>query len=135
MVRRMVLNSEPVSAEHAVHFAERVGLEAGLPKGTIDRLVLAMGEAITNAIHHGNESDPDRLIVVSWTSDESGGWLEVEDEGPGLDAEVVWHASLPEDPTQTNGRGLFLIRTLSDDIETEGGRLRLQFKTRPEEET
>lgn len=130
----MLLNSEPTAAERAVHFAESVGREADLPSATVDRLVLAMGEAITNAIHHGNGSEPQRYIEVSWTGDGAGGWLEVADEGPGLDVNVILAATLPQDPTQTNGRGLYLIRTLADAVETEDGKLRLWFVPRPEEQ-
>lgn len=133
MVRRLQLPSEPASAAHAVHFAEEVGRAAGLPEATVDRLVLAMGEAITNAIRHGNDLDPERGVEVTWEGDSSGGWLHVEDEGPGLDPDRLRDATLPDDPTQTNGRGLYLMRTLADGIEVEGARLGLWFAPRPEE--
>ncbi|HLT48164.1 MAG TPA: ATP-binding protein, partial [Rubricoccaceae bacterium] len=61
------------------------------------------------------------------------GWLHVEDEGPGLDPDRLRDATLPDDPTQTNGRGLYLMRTLADGIEVEGARLGLWFAPRPEE--
>ena len=133
MTRRLQLSSEPAAAAHAVHFAEAVGREAGLPEATVDRLVLAMGEAITNAVRHGNDLDPSRRVEVGWDGDGTGGWLLVADEGPGLDPARFHNATLPDDPTQTSGRGLYLMRILSDAIAVEGACLRLWFAPRPEE--
>jgi serine/threonine-protein kinase RsbW len=133
MVRRLQLPSEPASAAHAVRFAEAIAREVAFPSETEDRLVLAMGEAITNAIRHGNALDPRRLVRVEWSGDGEGGWLDVEDEGPGLDPGRLQDALLPANPTQTNGRGLFLIRMLADRVEVEGARLRMWFAPRPGE--
>jgi serine/threonine-protein kinase RsbW len=133
MVRQLKLPSEPVSAALAVRFAEALVREAALPPPTGDRLVLAMGEAITNAIRHGNALDPSRHVELVWSGDGSGVWVHVEDEGEGVDPVRLARAALPADPTQTNGRGLFLIRTLADRVEVEGACLRMWFTPRPEE--
>jgi serine/threonine-protein kinase RsbW len=133
MVRRLQLPSEPASAARAVHFAEAAARESGLPGPTVDRVVLAMGEAITNAIRHGNALDPNRRVAVSWRGGGAGGWLHVEDEGTGLDEARLRNATLPTDPMQPNGRGLFLMRTLADEVAVEGSCLKLRFVPRPEE--
>lgn len=133
MDRSLRLSSKPASAARAVHFAEAVAREVGLPEEAADRLVLAMGEAITNAIQHGNRRDPRRTVEVRWAGDDGGVWLYVEDEGEGLDPSRLRHAALPTDPLQTSGRGLFLIRMLADRVEVEGACLRLWFTPRPDE--
>jgi len=132
MVRRLQLPSQPLSAAHAVRFAEEVGREAGLPTEAVDRLVLAAGEAVTNAIRHGNRLDPVRQVELVWRSDENGDWLEVSDEGPGIALDRILRAELPADASETSGRGLFLIRVLSDAVDVEGARLRMRFEPRPD---
>jgi anti-sigma regulatory factor (Ser/Thr protein kinase) len=133
MMQRLVLPSVPGSVATAARFVEAAAAEAALPPALAERLLLAAGEAVSNAIEHGNGEDPARLVRLEWAALPDGGVLSVQDEGPGLTREQVLTAELPADPYQTGGRGLFLIRTLSDDVEVEGARLRLVFRLRPGE--
>ena len=51
--------------------------------------------------------------------------ISVEDAGEGISAEQLERAALPEDNMQTNGRGLYIMKSLADRIwlEAEGRRL------------
>ena len=77
---------------------------------------LALDEAITNAIEHGNKFDPTKSVRVVADIDDSRALFSVQDEGPGF---PFW--DLP-DPTQEEnldkpcGRGVFLIRNLMTNI-------------------
>jgi serine/threonine-protein kinase RsbW len=105
--------------------------EAGLSEDMIDRVTLATGEAVGNAVEHGCESDPERFFDVSWLRSHDGYWLRVEDDGVGLDESLLDRAALPEDPLSTSGRGLYLMRALADDVRLEAGgrRIALRFAT------
>jgi len=98
-------------------------------------MLLAVGEAVANAVEHGNDAEATREVTLEWRKEESGGWLSVEDEGPGLTPDRLQNAALPQDAFQTGGRGLFIIKDLTDDVrlEAEGRRLMLWFAPRPEE--
>jgi len=83
---------------------------------------LALREALLNAIVHGNQNDPRKRVYVNCRCmsgrDVS---ITVEDEGDGFD-----HGAVP-DPTsashrlRTNGRGIYLIRTLMDEVDFKQG--------------
>lgn len=133
MTRQLLLPSVPESVADAFHFLEGVVHDTALPPALGDRLLLAASEAVANAIEHGNGTEPARRVRLAWTPLADGGTLEVEDEGPGLARERILGAELPEDPYRTGGRGLFLIRELTDAFEVEGPCLRLQFRLRPGE--
>lgn len=135
LTRQLTLPSVPSSTAEAVHFVEAIAEALHFPEATIDRLLLVTGEAVANAIEHGNSDDPERLVQLEWTSEGAGGWLAVEDEGSGYDAERFEHARLPDNPMQSGGRGLYIIRLLTDGIAVEEGRLRLRFIPRPDEQT
>lgn len=135
MERRLLLDSEPEAAPRAARFAEAAAVEVGLPTATADRLVLALAEAVANAVEHGNAFVPERKVRVEWEKAEGALWFFVEDEGEGLSAEQLNQAKLPDDAMEMGGRGLFIIRTLADDVRLEHGgrRLGLRFAPRANE--
>ena len=78
---------------------------------------VALTEALSNAILRGNLEDATRHVRVRADVDASRLVLEVCDEGPGFDLERC-----TEDPTtpvnllREDGRGLFLMRRLMDEV-------------------
>jgi len=93
-------------------------------------ILIALTEAVNNAIHHGNKADPKKTVVVSFESSSEEICFVVKDQGEGFD-----HKNLP-DPTSAenienpNGRGIFLMKHLTDNLEfTDNGReVSLKFK-------
>jgi anti-sigma regulatory factor (Ser/Thr protein kinase) len=75
---------------------------------------LLMRESLNNAILHGNESDPAKLVTLRlWVGRE---WirLQVCDQGTGFN----WHKARPRglDLTSTSGRGLHLYTLYADRV-------------------
>lgn len=132
---RLVLPSTPKAVPEAVRFAEAAASEAAFADEVTDRMSLAVGEAVANAVEHGNGGDVNRIVKLEWLTEGRGGWLSVEDEGPGLTLDHLQNATLPENALQAGGRGLFIIKELTDGVrlEAEGRRLMLWFAPRPSE--
>lgn len=94
-------------------------------------LMIAITEAVTNAIIHGNASDSDKKVKVEFTSDKQGLAFKVIDEGNGFDFK-----NLPNPLNGLNGdadnigRGIFLINTLADEVSfnESGNEIKLTFK-------
>ena len=124
------LPSQPESVVEAVAFAERVARSSMLAEETSERLVLAIAEAVANAIEHGNQSVPERQVRIRWEGGEGEGWLLVEDEGKGIAAARLTDATLPDDLYQTGGRGLYIMNKLCDDARIEGAQIWLRFEPR-----
>jgi len=87
------------------------------------RLKVAVHEALSNAVEHGNRGDPTKRVTVTCHLGPTELTIAIEDEGNGFDP-----ASLP-DPTQRenlmreSGRGIFLIKRYCDECRfEEGGR-------------
>lgn len=95
---------------------------------------LALVEALTNAMEHGNRWDESKLVRVKARVDRDLLVVEVEDEGHGFD-----HRALP-DPTKTEnllcerGRGIFLMRSIMDEISfnPQGNKVVLRKRRQPE---
>ena len=91
---------------------------AGWPEGDVTRVALAVGEAVANAVEHGDGDGRDALCVrVDLDGDVLS--VRVSDEGPGLDAARLDGAALPDDPLATGGRGLFILRHVTDAVDVE----------------
>jgi len=113
------LPGTPAAASKArVAFAKFV---EPLPLGAdaADGILLAVGEALANAVEHGSpRGQADRVtLLAQWRR----GRLEVavQDEGPGFDP-----AAVPEPPTvptahSQRGRGLFLMRQFAAAVDFE----------------
>ncbi|MFM7023024.1 MAG: ATP-binding protein [Flavobacteriales bacterium] len=84
-------------------------------------ILIAITEAVNNAIHHGNKSNPDKKVNVSYTSTPEKLLFTIQDEGPGFDFENLPDPTDPQNIEKPHGRGVFLMRNLSDEIEFSDG--------------
>jgi serine/threonine-protein kinase RsbW len=86
-----------------------------LPNGSCTDLSIALSEAIINAIKHGNESDPAKLVRISADVSDDEARFTVEDEGAGFDVRKVPHPRDPDNLLKTSGRGVLLIQSIMDE--------------------
>ena len=83
---------------------------------------IALREALVNAIVHGNHSDPRKRVYVNCRCTTDGQVsITVEDEGNGFGHEIVPDPTSPDNRQRTHGRGIYLIRTLMDEVDFEQG--------------
>ncbi|HEX8798243.1 MAG TPA: ATP-binding protein [Terriglobales bacterium] len=83
---------------------------------------LAVREALVNAIVHGNQQDPHKYVYVRSRCTTNGELsLTIEDEGQGFESEAVPDPTSPENLLRTHGRGIYLMKTLMDEIDFEQG--------------
>lgn len=79
-------------------------------------LRVAVAEALANAIIAGNGEDRTKSVLVRAEVFPDAIRVHVTDEGPGFDPTTLNDAVAPEDLERHNGRGLFLIKKLTDDV-------------------
>jgi anti-sigma regulatory factor (Ser/Thr protein kinase) len=93
---------------------------------------LVVGEALANAIIHGNHCDPEKTVQVFVTVNEHGDLLvSVKDTGSGFNPGRLPDPTAPENLLASHGRGIFLIRQLMDEVDFKfdhGTELRMQRK-------
>ena len=92
-------------------------------------IMVAVTEAVNNAIRHGNKLDKDKNVYLSLYVDSDRVKFEVEDEGQGFDYNNLIDPTAPENLENPGGRGIFLIRHLADEVEftKEGRNVQLTF--------
>ena len=79
-------------------------------------LRVAVGEALSNAILYGNREDPEKVVRVAAALRPGSAEVTVTDEGPGFDPQAILDPTRPENRERSHGRGLFLLRSLTDDV-------------------
>lgn len=80
-------------------------------------LVTALREAVANAVRHGNRQDPDRIVRVAYTIDNSTVTIRVEDEGSGFDPADIPDPTAPENLLSPSGRGIFYMRQFMNRVD------------------
>ncbi len=87
-------------------------------------IMIAVTESVNNAIKHGNLNDISKNVSLSLNLQENLIKFVVEDEGLGFDFEVLPDPTAPENVDKPGGRGIFLMKNLSDEVKfKENGRV------------
>ncbi len=80
-------------------------------------IMIAVTEAVNNAIKHGNDNDKSKNVSLSLSMQESMIQFLIKDEGLGFDYENLSDPTSPENVEKIGGRGIFLMKHLSDEVE------------------
>jgi serine/threonine-protein kinase RsbW len=89
-------------------------------------IMLAIEEAVKNAIVHGNKQDLDKRVTLTFERKRGEICFTVEDEGDGFDPGKIPN---PLETDDSNGNGIFLLRSLADKVvfNQTGNRVELSF--------
>lgn len=92
-------------------------------------MLVAVIEAVNNAILHGNKLNPNKQVSVSFTNINEKVVFTIKDEGNGFNYNKIPDPTLPENIEKPHGRGVFLMKKLSDEIKynTTGTEVSLIF--------
>ena len=120
---------ELLSMVHAV--VGQICQQYELDETTETALLIAVIEAGTNAIQHGNCFSSDKIVAFDFRVDAGGIVVEVDDYGAGFDPSCVADPTDPSTLLNPHGRGLHLMRELMDEVEFDvrednGTRVRLK---------
>ena len=92
---------------------------------------LAVEEALVNAIKHGNQMEPDKIVRVAYSVTDEQFSIRIEDEGLGFSPAEVPDPTAPENLERPCGRGLLLMRHYMSVVEySDGGRTLTMAKCR-----
>jgi serine/threonine-protein kinase RsbW len=75
---------------------------------------LGMEEAFINAVRHGNKSNPNKKVVITFDIKPDQAEICLQDQGEGFDPNSIPDPTSPDNIFKIGGRGLFLIRSYVD---------------------
>ena len=113
--------------------ADKLAGDAGLDEDERFKITMAVREAAVNAVLHGNDYDPAKLITASFENNGKSLIFTIADQGKGVDPATLPDPLAPENLMRGTGRGIFLIRSFMDEVSLthrEGGGTRLHMVKR-----
>lgn len=111
-------------AEAAAIVADFIN-RAGIGEEAAFGIDMAVREAVTNAVVHGNRQDQSKTVDLTLKSSPDGVEIIVHDQGPGFNPTEVPDPTKEENILKTSGRGIFFMRSFMDMVDwlrrPEGG--------------
>jgi serine/threonine-protein kinase RsbW len=92
--------------------AEKVSIEGDV----YANILIGVTEAVTNAIVHGNKLDSSKNVTVEYSFNDKNVQFIITDQGDGFNYYSVPDPTLPENIEKEDGRGIFLMNTLADEV-------------------
>jgi len=77
---------------------------------------MAVREAVTNAVVHGNRQDENKTVDVTLKSSPDAVEISVHDQGAGFNPEDVPDPTAEENILKASGRGIFFMRSFMDEV-------------------
>jgi len=110
------LASDPKNVSRVESFVEHLVDKYAISPDVYGNILISLTEAVTNAIIHGNDNDKNKTVQVRLKKQKNKLAFLVSDEGGGFDFDNLPDPTAPENLLKIGGRGVFLMRQLSDDV-------------------
>jgi serine/threonine-protein kinase RsbW len=130
MVKELEIKSNPERIHEVEQFIEEIRDYLGFKDDVFGNVMVAVTEAVNNSIRHGNRGDLSKVVRIRCAAlNPYRILMAVEDEGSGFDPEGLPDPTAPENVLRESGRGVFLMRQLSDEIhfQDSGRRVEMVF--------
>jgi serine/threonine-protein kinase RsbW len=124
VIEKLSVPSDLASLSIVESLIDRVCGSLGVHEDAYGNILIAVTEAVNNAVIHGNQFDSSADIDVEVLDIDDRLCFTIKDKGNGFDFENLPDPTAPENIEKENGRGIFLIKNLADDLVfDEGGRV------------
>ena len=118
-VRQLQIASRMESITQVEGLINALCEEFGVEETHYGEILIAMTEAVNNAVVHGNKLDTNKMVDIEVRTEGQAIEFRIADQGPGFDYDNIPDPTAPENIEKPNGRGVFLMRQLSDSCEFE----------------
>ena len=120
VIESLRLSSDYHSIATIEKLIDKVCNSVGVNEDAYGNVLIAVTEAVNNAIQHGNKQNGSLQIDVSVLDSTKSICFSVKDEGPGFDFNNLPDPTAPDNLLKENGRGIFLMKNLADKVEFIG---------------
>lgn len=130
MERVLKIASRVESLREVEKMVDEVSVACSMSSEVYGNVLIATMEAANNAILHGNKLDVNKDVKLRFRWDAEKLELVVTDQGKGFNYHNIPDPTAPGNVEKVNGRGIFLMDRLSDEItfRENGSKVHLLFK-------
>jgi len=124
LVLNLTLDSHPKNIAEVEPYVTQVVQKYEINQELYGNMLITLTEAVSNAIIHGNSAKAAKKVVVSTNCSNQRICFTIQDEGAGFNPDTLPDPTAPENILTPGGRGVFLMRQLSDVVTfSDDGRL------------
>lgn len=116
MAPQLILESSSESIHIVEKLIDTICASYKVNEDHYGNILVAITEAVNNAIYHGNKSDPQKKIHIAFKSGPKSMTFTVRDEGKGFDFKHLPDPTDPKNIEKPTGRGVFLMNRLADNV-------------------
>lgn len=116
MYKRLRIESSISNLRIVENAIDEVMNEIGITQENYGKILVSTLEAVNNAIMHGNKYEKDKIVDVEISFRNQNLKIKISDEGKGFTPEEVPDPTIPQNLETLNGRGIFLMSKLADEI-------------------
>ncbi len=130
-MHKLVINSNINNISEVEKLIDQVCEDLNIKEDIYGNILIAVTEAVNNSILHGNASNEELKVTIEVVKKESNTEVvfTVSDEGKGFDFNHLPDPTAPENIEKPDGRGIFLMKNLSDNVEffNNGSKVSITF--------
>lgn len=116
IIDRLSIPSDFEAVSQVEMLVDRVCNQLGVNEDFYGNVLIAVTEAVNNAIEHGNGKAVTTEVKVAVGDNPSEFCFNVKDQGRGFDFDHLPDPTAPENILKENGRGIFLMKNLADEV-------------------
>jgi serine/threonine-protein kinase RsbW len=130
MYRRFKIESSINNLRIVENAIDEVMNEIGITQENYGKILVSTLEAVNNAIMHGNKFEKEKIVDVEISFKNEKLKIKISDEGKGFIPDEVPDPTIPQNIESLNGRGIFLMSKLADEIKysKRGNEVTMFFK-------
>ena len=117
IIERIRIPSDNSSLKDVEVLVDSVCVKLNVDEDNYGNVLIAVTEAVNNAIEHGNGGISDLLVEVAVGDTSNAFCFSISDKGLGFDYLNLPDPTAPENVLKENGRGIFLMKNLADGVE------------------
>lgn len=116
IIEELKLPSDYNALVDVENLVDRICSGLGVEEEAYGNVLIAVTEAVNNAIQHGNELQRDLFVNVAVGDKKEEFCFNIEDEGKGFNFSDLPDPTAPENILKESGRGIFLMKNLADEV-------------------
>jgi serine/threonine-protein kinase RsbW len=130
MYKRLKIESSINNLRIVENAIDEIVNEIGITQENYGKILVSTLEAVNNAIMHGNKFNKDKIVDVEISFKNEKLKVKISDQGNGFIPGDVPDPTMPKNIEALNGRGIFLMSKLADEIKysKRGNEVTMFFK-------
>lgn len=124
----LIIKSDKSELKKVKEFLSEIFVKHKLPQNWFNNVFLCISEAVINSIEHGNCNNVNKLVSIGIDSYSNKIHIHIKDEGDGFNFYEVEDPTRCENVKKETGRGIHIIKSLSDNLEYNEKGNGVQFK-------